>query len=388
MITIPTISQLYTGVISDLETAYGVNINPVGKAFLRAVAAVQAARLKLMYLTLGSIQKNVFVDTADRDILTRWGLVKLNRGPFPATAGVYDITVTGTIGGIIPAGTTFKSNDDSESPGKLFIVDTAFTLATSPDTVSVRALEAGLDSSLAVSDELTATAPISLVDSLAVVSAETTTPLAAEDLEEYRNAIIESFQLEPQGGAGSDYRIWASDAQGVQTVYPYVKSGVSNEINLYVEATIADSTDGKGTPGAGILTDVESVVELDPDTTKPINERGRRPLGVHQIHYLAITPKDIDITITGFVGLTAAIQTAIENAIEEALADIRPFVSSIDPLADKNDIINTFILASVIQAANPGSIYTNLTFDVAGVTLSTYQFTNGDIPYLNSVSYV
>jgi hypothetical protein len=159
-------------------------------------------------------------------------------------------------------------------------------------------------------------------------------------------------------------------------------------VNLFIEATIADSTDGKGTPGAAILTDVEAVVNFDPDTTKPLTERGRRPLGMI-VNYLPITVQFVDIVITGYEGLTPAIETLIFNALTEDLKNVRPFVASADVLANKNDIISVPRLSFFVQVAVPQSVYNSLSFSIDGSSIAgAYVFQNGDIPYLNSITFV
>lgn len=391
MITIPTLSELYDNVIQDIESEYGESVPAFGKVFLVALAGVQAAKLKLLYLAVGVLQKNIAPDTADPEstggTLERWGRIKLGRDPFPATAGQYVIQVTGTAGATIAAGTTFKSNDDSTNPGKLFILDAAHTLTAATDSITVRALEAGDESQMFPAEELTATVPIAGVNRLATVLSESTEPLAAEDIEDYRQDVIDSFRTEPQGGAVGDYRIWAADAQGVARVYPYAKSGAANEINLYVEATEADSTDGKGTPSQAILDAVEAVVELDPDTTKPINERGRRPLGVFEIHYLAVTIKEIDITIADYVGLTATIEDSINDALEELISEIRPFVSGADVVSERNDVLSSNNIIAAILSAVPGSQFGAVSLYVDGVLQAgSYQFTGGDIPNFRTLT--
>lgn len=393
MVTIPTFSQLYTSIKADLEASFGDSIPTFGKVFLRAYAGVQAGKLKLYYLGLSQVQKNIFVDSADIEArggtLERFGRIKLGRNPFPATAGQYDISVTGTIGATIPAQTTFKSNDDSVNPGKLFVLDTAFSLGTSPDTITVRALEAGLDSKMSVGEGMTATAPIAGVSRSATVQAEAVVPLAAEDLEDYRQAALDSYRLEPQGGAATDYRLWASDAQGVQQVYPYAKSGAANEIDLYVEATVLDSIDGRGTPSAALLSAVEAVVEFDPDTTKALNERGRRPLGVFRVNYLPITPVFVDIIINDFEGVTAAQQTAIESALTSFVNQIRPFVAAADIVSNKNNILDVNRIISVILGLYPGSTFGDVELYVEDVyPVSTYTFEYGEIPILISVTFM
>lgn len=391
-IQIPTLNELYNDIKSQLESELNITIPLFGKSYLRVIAIVWATKLKLYYLAIGNVQKNIFVDTADPEAiggtLERFGRIKLGRSPFPASAGVYDIQVTGTIGATIAANTTFKANDDSLAPGKLFILDTAYVLVSTTDTITVRALEVGIDSRLDIGNQLTSTAPIANVDSLATVLAENTQPLAAETIEDYRSKVIEAFRLEPQGGAGADYRLWSNDAQAVRRVYPYNKQGFPNEIEIYVEATIVDSIDSKGTPSTALLNDVEAVVEFDPDTTKPLNERGRRPLGVFNIDFNPITVREIDITITGFVNLTLDKQTAITNLIESRLYDVRPFVDSIDILADKNNQLSANSIIFMIQEAVQGASFGSVDMYVDGVLTPSIDFMLGDIPHLNSINFV
>jgi uncharacterized phage protein gp47/JayE len=391
MITIPTTEQLYNSYLASLETKYGSTIPSFGKNFLRALALVQAATMKLFYLAIGKLQKNSFIDTADPEAtggtLERFGRIKLGRDPFPAAVGQYTITVTGTPGSTIPASTTFKSNDDSLSPGKMFVLDVGHVMATSSDEITVRALEAGTGSKLLIGDGLTATAPIIGVNRTALVDGVVVEPLAAEDIEDYRQKGLRAYRLEPNGGAASDFRLWADDAQGVKQVYPYAATGATAEVNLYVEANPADSTDGLGTPSPAMLAAVEAVVELDPDTSKPLYERGRRPLGIWKVNYLPVAVKGIDIEINGFVGLTPAIQSQIYNALKAQVDKVRPFVAAADILEEKNDILDTNKIISTILSVRPGSTFGVVELRVDGILENTHTFINGDIPYLNSVTY-
>ena len=390
MIQIPTTKELFDDIISDLESAFGEGITIFVKVWIRALAAVQAAKLKLQYLRLASIEKNIFIDNADPEAiggtLERFGRVKLGRDPFPAKAGQYTVEVTGDIGATIPASTTFKSNDDSLNPGKLFVLDVAHVLIATTDIIVVRALESGTVAKLEINDLLTSTTPIINVDSSVKVTIETIQPLDEEDTELYRKRGLLSYQLEAQGGAGTDYRIWSFDAQGVQQTYPFAKSGATNEMNLFVEATIAASTDGKGTPSASLLTDVEEVTEFDPDITKPLNERGRRPVTVIR-NVLAITNKEVAIEVHGFVGLTSEIEALLLSALDTEINQIRPFVAGSDVLVDKNDILDLNKIISVILQAQPGSIFGAIVLKIDGSPVNTFTFVDGNIPNLNSVTY-
>lgn len=391
MNNIPTLQQIKSDIIADIQTQFGNTISPIGKVFLRAQADVSAAKVWSLYMALAFVQKNIFVDTADPSemggTLDRFGFVKLGRTRFQATAGIYKLQVTGTTGATIPASTTFKSDDTSLSPGYLFVLDAAYTLLSPTDTINVRALTPGTESKLNVADTLTSTSPIALVDSAATVGLILTPPLAAETVEDYRQKIIDSYRLEPQGGAATDYRIWSSDAQGVQRVYPYATSGVASSVDLYIEATIIDSIDSKGTPSAQLLLDVEAVVNFNPNLALALNERGRRPLQV-VVNYLPIVPLNVDVTITMFVGLTLAIEAALLTAITNLVNKIRPYVDAADIVSERNDTIDQNKIINAILNNQPGASFGAISIDVNGSPITSYMFAGGYIPYLNSVNYV
>lgn len=390
MLPIPKLKDLYNSIISDLQAEFGVVISTIRKNSLRAFSAVQAGKLYLYYTVTGKVQKNIFVDTADSELLggtlERFGRVKLNRNPFPAQAGEYTVQVTGTVGGVIPAQSTFKSDDTALNPGFIFILDNAHTLIATTDTITIRALTSGTGSKLALNDTLTATQPIALVSSTVIVLTETVQPKAAETLEEYRTKAINAYRLEPQGGAATDYRLWSYDVQGVHQAYPYAKSGAASEIDVYIEATEEESTDNHGTPPQIMMDEVLEVIEFDPDDTRPTLERGRRPVTAI-VNVLPVLPKPVDIVITGYSGLTSDIEDAIDAALSSEITKIRPFVAGCDVVADRNDIIDLNKIAYMIISAVNGSIFLSVSMTVDGVSVTTYQFTLGVIPYYNSVTF-
>jgi uncharacterized phage protein gp47/JayE len=380
MTNIPTFQQLYASILADLESEFNITIPLFGKNFLRALAAVQAAKSKIYYLAIGGVQKNIFVDTAEPEssggTLERFGRVKLGRNPFPATAGQYTVQLTGQTGQTVSMNSTFKSDDTSTSPGKLYILDAAFVM-DGVNIITLRALESGVDSRLSINDTLTSTAPIALVNSSAMVVTESIEPQASETIDEYRSKAIEAYRLEPQGGAASDYRIWSGEVQGVAQSYIFATTGQTNQVDLFIEATAIDSIDGKGTPSGALLSDVTDIIEL-PTLTRP----SRKPVTVI-VNYLPVNVKDVNINIANFTGITVEITTLIENALISEISKIRPFVGAIDVLSDKNDILDTNLIISTILNARPGSVFGAVTMTVDAVAFSSYTFTNGEIPSLN-----
>lgn len=390
MQNIPTLVQIVDSFIANIEAQLNNSVPTNAKAFLRALANTEGAELKLLYLALGYIQQNMAPDLAQSEsvggMLERYGRIRLGRNPYGATAGSYTVQVSGTIGAEINGQVTFLSDDTSESPGNLYILDNHFTLVTGTDIITLRSLTTGTGALLKIGDSLTATSPIALVDSSVVVTGISIQPFDAETLEAYRAEILKTYRLSPQGGAATDYRLWAQDAQGVAAVYPYAASGYTNRVNLYIESTISDSTDGKGTPSPTMISNVQSVVEFNPDTTIPLLQRGRRPITVI-VNYLPVTIATVDITIPSFIGLTTDIQNLISTGLTSYLSLIRPFIAAADILSDKNDTIDINAIAAAILSVIPGASFGTVGLKVNGVSVSSYTFTDGNIPYLNSISY-
>jgi uncharacterized phage protein gp47/JayE len=385
MIIIPTISQLYNTLKADIEANMQVSINLLGKVYLRANALAYAGKLKLLYLVLGQIQKNIAPDICDEETLLRYGKVKLNRYLYPGVEGQYELQVTGTIGATIPALTIFKSDDASFSPGILYQLDQAYVLVSNPDTITVRALTAGEEGKLIVNDTLTSTTPIALVSSNVFVVSEVVQPIDEETIEDYRAAVVLAFRLEPKGGADADYILWSLDAAGVKTVYPYAKTGESSAVVVYVEAKLVDSIDGQGTPTQAIMDDVEDVINFSPDISLSLPERGRRPTDV-RLYIEPITVKQIVINIANFQGLTGQITTDITNALTDYVANLRPFIAGANVIANKNDIIAANGIIQTISNTVPGASYGTVTFTVDGISYADYTFVLGNIPWLQTVN--
>lgn len=378
MINIPTLSEIKANIIANLESQFMITIPLFGKNFLNILASVWAAKIWLVYKFMGLVQKNILPDTADSEsnggTLERFGRIKLGRNPFPATQAEYTIQLTGTVGTVIPASTTWRSDDDSLNAGFNFILDTAFTL-NGTDIVTVRALTAGLDSRLNVSDTMSVTGPIAGLDRVATVLTESVSASAAETIEEYRALIIQSDRLEAQGGSAADYRLWASEAQGVVQTYPSAASGLVSQVNLYIEANTPTMV-----PTTTIINAVRDSIE-NPTTTRP----ARKPITA-VVNYLPIVPLTIDVTIDDFVG-TPANQISITNAIEEFLADVRPFIAAIDVESSRNDVFDNNKLIFIITSTVPGVVFSSAKFEVNTTTYTTFQFLNGDIPLLGNVTY-
>lgn len=392
---IPTIKEINTNISNDLRSKLNLAIDYLKKT-LDAFALVLSAQFHLVYLYLSDIQDNMFPDkatTADQGgTLERQGMIYMNRNPFPDSVGSFKVSVSGVAGSVLRVNLTFKSNEDALNAGQVYILDAEYTLTGIADEIEIRSIGAGVDYNLNVGDNLTITEPVIGVDKTVTVVfwEDSIQPKAGETTELYRAAILNAIQLEPQGGSKSDYRQWSTDAQGVRLVFPYVPDVNTGDISLYVEATLADGVDGTPVPTNLLMFGdggVEDVIEQDPDITKPINERGRRPIQAN-VTVLPIVLVPVDVTIAGLNDDAQSVRDSINSSITEFLYDVRPFISGADLRRNKNDILYSGKVQSVVtDTLTNGNFFNLLTLYVGGNAITSYEFTLGNIPYLRNLTY-
>lgn len=387
---IPTIVEINQNISGDLKSRFNLFSDKLKKTF-NALALVLSGQFHLVYLYLRDIQNNIFPDTATSELqggmLERLGRIYLNRNPFNATIGRFNISVVGVAGSVLRENLTFKSNEDALNQGQVYVLDLEYTLTGTDDVIEVRSIGSGVEFNLNVGNRLTITEPIIGVDKTVTVTEIIEQPKASEDLELYRQAILTAIQLEPQGGSKGDYRQWATDAQGVRLVYPYVRDSNASIVDIFVEATLADSVSGTGVPTTTILNDVLEVINEDPDVTKLPYERSRKPMQA-DVQVSAITRVPIDINITGLNNNTASVQSTIESAIVDFLYKVRPFIDGADLRRNKNDILYSGKLQSAVtDSLTNGNFFNDLTVLVDGNAVVFYEFDLGNVPYLRNLNF-
>lgn len=375
MITIPTIKELYDGALANFESEYSISVNPFGKAFLVALAGVLSMLLWLVYLGIGATQKNIWYDTCDYETLNRFGYTILGRFPFVAVKAQYSITVTGSVGGVIPATTVFQSDENSQNPGQLYQVDTSYVLVGPTENVIVNALAGGLDGQLQIGDTMTSTSPLLNVANQAIVITENTAPENAENLEDYRDKIGQKIRLTPGSWNAVDYRLVGIGVVGVEDIYAYGISATA--VNVWVQGTVPVAFPG---PSASptVITAYTTALELV------------RPLPAFDINIASCPINNVDVTVTmgTFPAFSAQQQTDIENAVRAFINSVKPFIAAADTVEERNDTIAGYNLGSVISQAVPGYGYSAVTFDVAGTPTTVWQADNGNIAFFNSIAFV
>lgn len=387
---IPTIQQLNANISGDFKNKLNLT-NDVLKKVLYAMSLVFSGQFHLVYLYLRDIQNNIFPDTADTEsvggTLERQGRIYLNRDRFPDSVGSFKVSVTGVAASVLRNNLTFKSNEGTLNPGQVYILDSEYICTGTDDEITIRSIGAGSTFNLAIGNNLTITEPVIGVDKTVTVIEVVSQPIAGETIELYRQAILNAIQLEPQGGSRADYRQWATDAQGVRLIYPYVADVTTGIVSIYVEAVPIDSTDGLGTPSVAILDNVEAVLNFDPDVTKPTYERGRKPAQAF-LDLQPITLVPVDVTIIGLNTTTPSIESTIQSSIEALLYKVRPFIAGADLLRNKNDILYYGKMqSSVTESLTDGNFFENLDLFVDGNAIVSYEFNLGNVPYLRNLIF-
>ena len=397
MTTAPTLTELYQAISSDFKQSFSINSENDLKRTLIALASSNAGMLKLFYLALLDVQKNIYPDLADSEnnggTLERFGRVKLGRDPYPSTQGIFKITVTGTIGAEVAINTQFKKIDENSTLPSLYTATETVVLTATTGLITIISDKSGTDYNLAVGDELYSVNPINNISSLVVVSSVETEAIDEEDIEDYRELILKAFRLEPNGGSNSDYVAWALDVEGIRTVYPYTTAGVAGTATVYAEATVSASTDGRGTPSQVLMNalwtyDKTGVFELDPDITQSIYNRGRRQLGLTEINILPVSPVAVNITLTNLKNKSVEVKVSIVDELKKMLFYKRPFIVGVGDINNKKDTLYmSDIIVALQNAIETGNTYDNVSATCNGLPLP-FIFLNGNIPYINTITYV
>jgi hypothetical protein len=312
-----------------------------------------------------------------------------------AVAAVLTIELPGTNGTIIPSTVDFVS----DSTGVRYSVDASATVAGGIATLSITCQQSGTIGNLNNGETLTIGTQVAGAETVATVTATTTTGTDEETDDNYRIRILDVIRAPGGGGNAADYRNWAQEVPGVARAYPYAGKPVAllatsspPDRTVYVESTTAIDVDG--IPPQSMLDDVRDSITTDPSTGL-----ARQPLGLTDdtLYVEAITRTAFFVKITGLTvdsSIEASVKTQIETQLTNYFRGLRPFVDGVDAVTDRNDLITDLTVSGVVQDvldANGGSAQA-VAFDTTfGGSIPEYQLTQGETAKLatpNGVTYV
>jgi uncharacterized phage protein gp47/JayE len=360
-----TKQELFEQIKLDFSNVYNIPVEDLGSNYIAESAVLATIEYSLL-LRINEIAANIWVGSADAETLYAIGLDKIGRLPFPAVSGIYECTTTqiGTETDIIPLGTQFKKG--------AFVYET-LTNINPGDNVQVRALTPGTISVLIVTDELTSVSPLPSIQDVIIVDSIIQTASDAEDIEDYRQDLINSYILRPSGGNAADYILWASDVSDIRTVYPYAADGEAGKINVYCEGVSSFE------PIPAKIDEVIEAFKYDPE--------GNGRIIVDLFPFITdayIVPVQIsDINIVLSSGNTGQ-QAAAEQVIEDYLLGIRPYLPTLNQVRIPED--DTITQSGLIKVLSDNNItFSALVLKVkplGGIeqTVTEYQVGDADDP--------
>lgn len=199
----PSLPALIQHAGTDLEGSEGLR-----RTDAAVLARVHAAGLYGLYQYLDWQFRQIFPDTADEENLLRRGVERgVPRKQAQQAVGV--LLLTGSDGAPVNVGVRWVLN------GVLYEATEGVNISGAT-AVQVRAVDAGAAGNLAAGLQLTAVSPILGVNSVATVGAAGITGgTDLEDLDVYRERVLERYRVLPHGGNADDYLTWAKAQPGV-----------------------------------------------------------------------------------------------------------------------------------------------------------------------------
>ncbi|OVZ89398.1 baseplate J/gp47 family protein [Yersinia intermedia] len=209
-----TLPQLITTIRSDILTR--MNTDPALRRLDAEVyARVQAGAVHAVYGYLDYLARNLLPDLCDEDWLIRHANMK--RCPRKsATAASGFMRWEGVTNNItVPAGVTIQDGNLNE-----FTSTDQATSANGVLRLPVVCSTAGVVGNIDDGSVLTLSTPISGIPSTAAADS-LRGGADIEDLEVWRSRVIERWYYTLQGGADTDYVIWAKEVPGITRAWTY-----------------------------------------------------------------------------------------------------------------------------------------------------------------------
>ena len=258
------------------------------------LAAVWAGTAHLMHGHIEWLSKQIFATTSEREFLLEQAAM-YGITPTPATFASGTVAATGTDPTPIPIGTIFVRDD-----GVTYISTVATLMSGSAATVSIDAVEAGVDANLDAGETLAFESPIAGIDSTVTVDAP---GLAGgndeESTEGTRDRLLLRLQEPPTGGSDQDYEAWALAVAGVTRAWIFRhEDGLGTVTVRFVR-----DDDGSIFPDAGEVTTVQTALDAERPTTAEVTAAA--PVDLPVAFTIAITPND------------AATQAAVNAELED-----------------------------------------------------------------------
>ena len=292
----PTLQALIDRAAADIEARLPGTDARLRRSNLGVLARVHAGAVHGLYGHLQWLAQQLMIDTCDGAYLERYASV-LGVLRLPAAYAEGNLTLSGTDGSVVPAGTEWQRGD-----GAIFASAADVTIASGSATAAVAAAAAGASGNTAAASTLTMVSPIAGVIGSAVVAAGGLAGAAdAEDDEALRARLLRRIQRPPHGGSADDYVSWALEVPGVTRAWCYPLEGGPGTVTV----RFVRDDDASMIPDSGEVAAVQSYIDE------------RRPVTAN-VTVAAPTAVALNFTIT-LVPNTLAVQAAVAAELADLI---------------------------------------------------------------------
>ena len=350
-----TFDELYTQIITDWCNRLNITVEEAGYSII-VISKVITGGLYLLIKMIDGIKNNVWVGSMQAAKLLEVGPDMIGRGLFLATQGEYlCATIAKSPAGDIPQGTIFTF----EINGTLYKYE-SLALVAGGDDITIRALTAGTESQLVISDVPASQQVLTYAESEITVTAITEEPVDTESIEEYRAIVVAFQRLRLGNGNASDYILWVANVNGLKTGYPYTADGEAGKAIIYCES----SDEAVLIPSAGLIDDAIDSIKYDSDG------KSQPPVEffefVNTSYVIAVQITGVKLIITN--GVPAELSD-IQDVVRDYLLIKRPFLHTVNKLIQFSDglnsLENTVTLVDIIQLlANATITFDNIDMQI------------------------
>jgi uncharacterized phage protein gp47/JayE len=272
----------------------------IPNSVLRVLADGNAGLAYLVLLYIDWLSRQLLPDTAETEWLDRHAAIWLPaNGRKPATFAAGSGMVTGILGVVVAPATQLTS-----ATAVLYETTEQITVGSSPAPVGIRAVDPGVAGNLDAQSSLAFVNAIAGVDG-AVTIVQMDGGVDAESDDELRQRVLERIRQPPMGGAEYDYVAWAKQVPGVTRAWATTEMGIGTVSVRFLMDDLRAADDGWPTP--------DDVATVD----AYIN--AHRPVAVKDCFVGAPIKQFLHIEIRNLVTNNAAVQAAIEQAVEAML---------------------------------------------------------------------
>lgn len=318
----PSLADLVSRIQADLVSRLGGSGAPLRRSVVAVVARVWAGAVHMLHGHLEYLSRQLFPDLSDDAYLVRQAsLYGISKSPATFAHGM--VLITGTDGSDINAGAILRREDGAE-----YELQGGGTITAGELSLEVIAVLAGTAGNAPDGTELTFESPTPGIDAVAVAD-ELVEGDDQESTESLRRQLLARLRAAPQGGAASDYTLWAFSVPGVTRVWVYPNQLGAGTVVVYF---VRDDDSGSLIPSGSEVTTVQTYIDSVRPVTAAVTVAA--PTAKTWSFTLEITPDNADVRAAVTAELTDLFRTEGEPGVTLPISRVRTAIGIASGLTD------------------------------------------------------